>query len=133
MSIMQIASALRHPIGRATAAAGSVLASGVSAADLTNTIGGIVIALASLFGLLIGISRNNKRNREQARTERRKAYRRGYIKRDRELAQIVSDAAYWRGYALDHRRANAPQANPPIVVPAPLPAEDDDDEGEDDE
>jgi hypothetical protein len=141
MSVMHAAAAFSHPLVRATSGLTAPTAAGVSVSEITNTVGGILVALISAVGLFIGISRNNKKNRELAKKQRksfgRNQYRRGYSTRDRELAQIVSNAAYWQTYALENRRPDAPIANPPIVVPSPLPPDlvpvEDDPDGDEEE
>jgi membrane protein implicated in regulation of membrane protease activity len=123
---------LAHPAVRLGSGAAGVVSAGVSVSEVTNAATGAVIAVIALVTLVVSVARNNRKNRERVRRERRKVFRAGYMKRDRELAQVVSDASYWRGYALEHRKANAPTANPPVIIPAPLPA-DDDDPGDDEE
>jgi hypothetical protein len=127
-----MATSVAHPVIRAVSAGVGVVSSGVSVSEITNAATGAIIAIIALIGLVVGTARNNRKNRERARRERRKVFRAGYMKRDRELAQVVSDAAYWRGYALEHRKPSSPPAQPPIIVPAPIPTDDDDgDDGDD--
>ncbi|HEX4432850.1 MAG TPA: hypothetical protein VHZ96_26490 [Frankiaceae bacterium] len=116
---------LAHPAVRVGSGATGAISAGVSVADVTNAATGGVIATLALVTLAISVARNNRKNRDRTSRERRKVFRAGYMRRDRELAQTVSNATYWQSYAMEHRKPSAPPPNPPVIVPTPLPADDD--------